>query len=243
MVKLEESSNALPRHVAVIMDGNGRWAKLRGLPRVAGHREGLSAAKSFIMNALQSGIPFITLFAFSTENWKRPKLEVKALFELAVNAVDSELNFFSGNSIKLRFIGDRGRYPQRLLKKVNQAETMTRDNTAMTLSVALGYSGRWDILHAIKKFDTASLSDADCEHFFSKHLSLGGLPDPDLLIRTGGEQRLSNFLLWNLAYTEIFFSKTLWPDFDKDDLKQALEFFSGRERRYGRIDEVFTSEP
>jgi undecaprenyl diphosphate synthase len=234
MVKREFSS--VPRHIAIIMDGNGRWARRRLLPRPAGHRSGLTAARRVIETCVKHGVAALTLFAFSSENWQRPQLEVGSLMGLFMNALDSEVAELHKNNVRIRFIGARETFPAGLQQGMRAAEQLTGANTGLTLNIAAGYGGRWDILRAAQKF----AADPGGESEFGRLLALGDQPDPDLFIRTGGEQRISNFLLWNLAYTELYFTDTLWPDFDTAALEEALSWYAQRQRRFGRTPEQTT---
>ncbi|MDJ0927132.1 MAG: polyprenyl diphosphate synthase [Gammaproteobacteria bacterium] len=228
----------LPRHLAIIMDGNGRWAASRDRPRHAGHRAGVKIARDVVEAAADAGIEVLTLFAFSSENWQRPPEEVNSLMRLFVEVLQREVDALHENGIQLRFIGDRTHLPTILQKRMSDAEARTAGNQRMILVIAIAYGGRWDVLQSMQRLAT-KIRDGDLdpesldESVLDRHLALAGLPDPDLLIRTGGEFRVSNFLLWNLAYTEIFFTPTLWPDFSRQDLGAALEFFAGRGRRFG----------
>ena len=228
----------LPRHVAIIMDGNGRWATSRDRSRTAGHREGVKTARSVVEAAADAGIEVLTLFAFSSENWQRPPEEVNSLMRLFVEVLQREVDALHDNGIQLRFIGDRTHLPTILQKRMSDAETRTAGNQRMILVIAIAYGGRWDVLQSMQRV-ARKVRDGDLdpesldESILDRHLALSGLPDPDLLIRTGGEFRVSNFLLWNLAYTEIFFTPTLWPDFCLHNLNTALEFYAGRRRRFG----------
>ncbi len=227
-----------PRHIAIVMDGNGRWASLRGLERQAGHRAGIDAVRQCIEGCVQRKIEALTLFAFSSENWQRPGSEVEALMNLFVEALDHELPELQRNGVRLRFIGERQRHSALLQSRIAAAEAATRGNAGLNLQIALSYGGRWDIVDAARQLATRCAAGAlRPEHIdetvFGDMLQLAGLPDPDLLIRTGGEQRLSNFLLWNLAYTELYFCTTLWPQFDHAALDAAIEAFAGRQRRFG----------
>lgn len=235
----------LPRHVAIIMDGNGRWARKRRLPRVAGHRAGVDAVKEVVRACGELGIGALTLFAFSSENWRRPKEEVGVLMGLFMAALDNQVRKLHENNIRLRIIGDRLAFSDALQQRISQAEVLTSDNTGLRLSVAANYGGRWDITQAARQIagkaargelDPLSVDDAT----FSRHLCLADLPEPDLFIRTGGEERISNFLLWQLAYTELFFSDTLWPDFKRQEFDKALASFASRERRFGRTGDQVT---
>ena len=227
-----------PRHVAVIMDGNGRWAAKRALPRHMGHRAGVKAVRAAVEGCARRGVEALTLFAFSSENWGRPAEEVSRLMELFLEAMDREVEELSRNGIRLRFIGDLATLRPHLREGVVQAEARTAGNTRMTLYVAVSYGGRWDIVGAARRLAAAAAagevepSTID-ETTFARELALGEAPDPDLFIRTGGEQRVSNFLLWNLAYTELYFCDCLWPDFDDAELDRAFRHFAGRQRRFG----------
>ena len=222
-----------PRHIAVIMDGNGRWARRRLLPRQAGHRAGLTAARRVIESCVQHGVAVLTLFAFSSENWLRPQPEVGSLMGLFMNALDSEVAELHKNNVRIRFIGAREQFSEGLQQGMHKAEQLTAANNGLVLNVAAGYGGRWDILQAAHRFTAKSGG----ENGFGRLLALGEQPDPDLFIRTGGEQRISNFLLWNLAYTELYFTDTLWPDFDAASLQEALSWYAQRQRRFGRTPE------
>ena len=228
----------IPAHVAVIMDGNGRWARKRAMPRHLGHRSGVGAVRNIVETAAKRGVKYLTLFAFSSENWNRPREEVSKLMGLFVEALQREVDDLHRNEVRLRFIGARDLLQPGLLKMIDAAEDQTKDNAGLSLQVAVAYGGRWDIGNAARTLaervaaGEMAVDDIDDEAI-SDELALAGAPDPDLLIRTGGEQRISNFLLWNLAYAELWFCNTLWPDFDETDFDQALEFFANRERRYG----------
>jgi undecaprenyl diphosphate synthase len=234
----KKSAAALPRHVAVIMDGNGRWAAKRALPRPAGHRMGVKAVKATIEGCAKRGVEVLTLFAFSSENWKRPREEVSMLMGRFLEALDNEVDELHQNQIRLLFIGNSEQLSTALRERMRAAETLTAANTRMTLAIAIAYGGRWDIASAAQRLArrcaAGEIKPEDVtEAALHNELALKGLPDPDLFIRTGGEQRISNFLLWNLAYTELYFCDTLWPDFDDEDLAQALDFFATRQRRFG----------
>ncbi|WP_347402046.1 polyprenyl diphosphate synthase [Ectothiorhodospira lacustris] len=242
MTQPPASASGIPRHVAVIMDGNGRWARARHLPRTEGHRQGVNAARMVVRACASRGVKVLTLFAFSSENWRRPRHEVGTLMELFVGSIRRELPELEEKGIRLRFIGDRSAFSARLQERMAEAEHRTRDNTLMDLVVAVSYGGRWDITHAAaavaEKVLTGELTPEQITpEILEGHLSTASLPDPDLFIRTGGEKRVSNFLLWQLAYTELFFSDVLWPDFSEDDLNQAFACFAGRQRRFGYIEE------
>jgi len=231
--------------VAVIMDGNGRWAKRRAMPRQAGHRAGVRAARQVVEACGRRGIRMLTLFAFSSENWHRPRREVGALMKLFVEALDRELDELHANGVRIRFIGDRDALAPELRARMRAGEERTANNQGLTLVIAVGYGGRWDLARAARSLarDAAGgnldPSTID-EQAVAERLSTAGLPDPDLLIRTGGNQRISNFLLWQLAYSECYFTDRLWPDFGEDDLEAALAQFAGTERRFGRTPEQVT---
>lgn len=232
----------LPRHVAVIMDGNGRWAKRQGHARVFGHKHGVTAVRETVEAAAELGIQYLTLYAFSTENWNRPKLEVDALMELLVRTIKNEVKTLMKNDIRLAVIGKTDMLPERSRNKLAEAIEETKHNNRMTLVLALSYSSKWEITEAIRqiaeqakagKLDPANIT----EETLSQNLSTKGMPDPELMIRTSGEQRISNFLLWQLAYAELYFTETLWPDFRKDDLYDAIIDYQQRERRFGKTSE------
>jgi undecaprenyl diphosphate synthase len=230
----------IPRHIAIIMDGNGRWAEARGLPRQAGHKQGVEPVRMTIRECVQRHIEALTLFAFSSENWGRPSEEIGALMGLFVEALDREIDELHENGVRLAFIGDRQGFPVRLQSRMAAAEQRTSANNVLRVQVAVGYGGRWDIVHAARQLAAqcaaGALRPADITiESFAAALQLAGLPDPDLFIRTGGEKRISNFLLWNLAYTELFFCDEPWPDFTAAGFQDALEFYAGRQRRYGRV--------
>ncbi len=230
----------LPRHVAIIMDGNGRWAKERGKARHTGHQAGARAAQSVVEQAGKLGISVLSLFAFSSENWSRPAGEVSRLMDLFRRAIKQSLPKLHENQVRICFVGDRERFPDDLRKKMAEAESLTAENERLHVNIAAGFGGRWDILSATRRLaeqvasGTLSPSDIEEQHF-RQQLSLAHLPEPDLFIRTGGERRLSNFFLWDLAYTELYFTERLWPDFDADCFHQALRDYAERERRFGRV--------
>lgn len=231
-------SQGHPQHVAIIMDGNGRWAARNGRPRQLGHRAGVKAARAVVESCLNARVRTLTLFAFSSENWKRPPSEVEALMRLFVEVLQREVKALHENGIQLRFVGARDTLPELLRRRMADAEARTAGNQRMTLVLAVAYGGRWDMVQAVRriasKVRSGELDPADIdEALVERHRALAGLPAPDLLIRTGGEQRVSNFLLWDLAYTELYFTETLWPDFDDDELAGALGFFGRRQRRFG----------
>ena len=229
----------LPQHVAIIMDGNGRWARSRGMPRVAGHRASVKVVRKIVEECAGLGVRYLTLFAFSSENWRRPPDEVGMLMGLFLDALVREVADLHRNRVRLRFIGDRESLGLELKEKMQDAEALTAANSGLGLMVAVAYGGRWDIAQACRslaaKVASGRLAAAEItEEHIAAHLALAGIPDPDLLIRTGGEQRISNFLLWNLAYTELYFSEALWPEFSPGSLQAALEHFARRERRFGK---------
>ena len=232
-------ANNLPRHVAVIMDGNGRWAAARGQSRAAGHKAGLVPVRLCVEECTRRGIAALTLFAFSSENWSRPAAEVASLMGLFVEALDRELEELDKKGVRIRFIGARKSLAVRLQSRIAAAEARTAANSALALQIAISYGGRWDVTEAARELARACVSGAlrpeeITEARLGSALQLAGLHEADLLIRTGGEQRLSNFLLWDLAYAELYFSPCLWPDFQAADFARALEFFAGRERRFGQ---------
>ena len=231
---------AIPRHVAIIMDGNGRWATSRHLPRVAGHKKGVDAVRATVEGCARRGVEFLTLFAFSSENWRRPAEEVSVLMRLFMAALGREVLQLEKNQIRLRVIGDLSALEPKLRELIAAGEARTANNPGMTLTIAANYGGRWDILQAVQKSllaahgKTGAAGTLLTEEQFGAHLSLAFAPDPDLFIRTGGEQRISNFMLWQLAYTELYFTETYWPDFDDQALELAIAAFRNRERRFGR---------
>ncbi len=231
-----------PRHVAIVMDGNGRWARRRGKARNAGHRAGVRAARRIVEACGERDIEVLTLFAFSSENWSRPPAEVKMLMRLFVEALQREVADLHANDVRLRFIGERANLPADLVRQMHESEALTANNAGLRLNVAVSYGGRWDVVCAVREIAAAvgrgELDSADIdEQSIEARLSLQGMPDPDLFIRTGGEKRVSNFLLWNLAYSEFFFSEKLWPDFDAAALDHAIADFASRQRRFGRTAE------
>ncbi|MBX2913906.1 MAG: isoprenyl transferase [Cyclobacteriaceae bacterium] len=232
--------NNLPRHIAVIMDGNGRWAKRKGAARIFGHKNAIQAVKDVTEGCGELGIKYLTLYAFSTENWGRPKEEVDGLMELLVNTLKKEINTLHENQVKLHTIGDVSHLPADCQNNLAEAISATQHNSGLLLQLALNYSGRWEIVEAAKKLaeeaKTGLIKPEEIdEHYFSAHLKTAGIPDPELLIRTSGELRVSNFLLWQIAYTEIFITPTLWPDFRKEDLYEAICAYQKRERRFGKV--------
>jgi undecaprenyl diphosphate synthase len=235
----------LPKHIAVIMDGNGRWAKKRGGLRILGHKSAITSVRDTVESAAELGVEYLTLYAFSTENWKRPALEVSALMQLLVSTIRKETATLNKNNIRLQTIGNTASLPAACQRELQEAMELTKDNTRMTLVLALSYSGRWDITQAMQRMaDEVSRGvlskDAISEETVNQYLSTAGIPDPELLIRTSGEQRISNFLLWQLAYTELYITELLWPDFRKEHLFEAIISYQRRERRFGKTSEQLT---
>ncbi|MDD4491648.1 MAG: polyprenyl diphosphate synthase [Bacteroidales bacterium] len=231
--------NNIPRHVTIIMDGNGRWAKKQGLKRIFGHKAGVEAVRQATEYAAEKGIDYLSLFAFSEENWNRPQDEVMGLMELMVEAIAGETKTLMKNNVRFRVIGDTSKLPDRVKEKISATEAQTAPNNGLCMIVFLSYSGKWDIIQAMDRYmkdDTLKNAPVNQEKFES-FLSTAGIPDPDLLIRTSGEQRISNYLLWQVAYTEFYFTDILWPDFSKTDFQKALDVFASRERRYGKTEE------
>ncbi len=231
----------LPRHIAITMDGNGRWAKSKGKLRVFGHKNGVEAVRDTIEGAAEIGIKYITLYAFSSENWNRPEKEVNALMTLLVSAINKETNTLMDNNIQLKTIGDINKLPLMAQKELQKAITKTKDNTRMTLVLALSYSGREEILNAVQEIIKDGKEPEEInEATFQQYLTTKSVPDPELLIRTSGEYRISNFLLWQIAYSELYFTDTLWPDFRRADLYKAILNYQSRERRFGKTTEQYT---
>jgi len=231
-------TNNLPKHIAITMDGNGRWAKSKGKLRAFGHKNGVTAVRETVEAATEIGIKFLTLYAFSTENWDRPESEVNALMTLLVSAIHKETKTLMDNNIKLSTIGATDSLPSKAKKELLEAIDKTKNNTRMTLILALSYSGRWEILNAAKNLIVDDIApDAINEQVFQQYLTTKSVPDPELLIRTSGEYRISNFLLWQIAYSELYFTETLWPDFRRRDLEKAILDFQNRERRFGKTTE------
>ena len=241
-VKDQLVKEKLPRHVAVIMDGNGRWAKKRGNSRVFGHRNGVKAVRDVTEAAAELGIGYLTLYAFSTENWNRPKTEVDALMGLLVRTISSETKTLMNNNVRLNVIGCVESLPSGVRKQLDECIAQTQQNNGLVLTLALSYSSRWEIVDAVKRIvadaKVNKLTDVQIDaDLFGSYLSTSGMPDPELMIRTSGESRISNFLLWQLAYAELYFSEVLWPDYNKEEFYTALLDFQGRERRFGKISE------
>ena len=231
----------IPRHVCVIMDGNGRWAKKRLLPRVMGHKRGLTALENLAARCAELGVEYLTVFAFSTENWRRPEDEVSFLMKLFLQALDGKVAKMHQNNLRLKVIGNRSRFPAAIVEGIEAAERLTADNTGLTLTVAADYGGRWDILQAANRLIAEGKSEIT-EDDLSQRLSLAEAPEPDLFIRTGGETRISNFMLWQMAYAEFYFTDALWPDFDAAEFDRAISSFRVRERRFGRTSEQLPPE-
>ncbi|MGB0170451.1 MAG: isoprenyl transferase [Flavobacteriales bacterium] len=238
MVDSASSANALPRHVAVIMDGNGRWARERGEDRVFGHAHGVESVRAVVRAAGELGVEYLTLYAFSTENWSRPKEEINALMELLVNSLAGEVDELIAQGVRLRSVGALSSLPEACRDALRDVEARTADCTGLTLILALSYSGRWEITEAVRRVVRSGMDVDDIdESSLRQHMELPDVPDPELLIRTSGEQRLSNFLLWQLAYSELHFTPVMWPDFREDHFRAAVHEFRGRERRFGRTGE------
>lgn len=234
MTQLIDKEN-LPKHIAITMDGNGRWAKQKGKMRVFGHNHGVKAVKDTVEGAVEYGIKFLTLFAFSTENWNRPRQEVNALMTLLISTINKETKTLMENNVKLTSIGDISKLPEKCQKELSEAIEITKNNKRMTLTLALSYSGKWEIINAVKeiiknKIDAESIT----ENIFEQYLSTKNVPEPELLIRTSGEHRISNFMLWQIAYSELYFTDKMWPDFRRTDLKEAIINYQKRNRRFGR---------
>ena len=228
----------VPRHVAIIMDGNGRWAKRQRLPRISGHRRGAESVRAMVRACAERGIEFLTLFAFSSENWRRPAEEVALLMKLFRTALEREVDALHANGVRLKVVGDTRRFDPKIRKLIEQGEARTARNRRLTLTIAANYGGRWDILQAMNRFVTQNpaVKELEEEHL-TPYLAMSYAPEPDLFILTGGEQRISNFLLWPVAYSELYFTETLWPDFDAAALDAAIVSYRGRERRFGRTSE------
>jgi undecaprenyl diphosphate synthase len=230
---------AVPRHIAIIMDGNGRWAKRHFMPRVMGHQRGVEALRETVRACRDLGVEYLTVFAFSSENWRRPVDEVSFLMSLFLKMLEREVDNMHQNNIRLKIIGDRSRFDEKFIQAMQNAEGLTASNTGLTLTIAANYGGRWDIMHAVQAMllDNPQLAPGFTEEDLSPYLSMSDAPEPDLFIRTGGEQRISNFMLWQLAYTELYFTDALWPAFGRRDLEAAIASYRMRERRFGRTSE------
>jgi undecaprenyl diphosphate synthase len=235
--------SSVPRHIAIIMDGNGRWATKRFMPRVAGHVKGVETVRGVVEACAKAGVEYVTFFAFSSENWRRPEDEVSLLMRLFMTALEREVSKMHANGIRLKIVGDLSRFDDKLQKMIASAERKTASNTRMTVTVCANYGGRWDIMQAVNKMVAADPGAIDfSEEQLSAYLSLAYAPEPDLFIRTGGEERISNFLLWQLAYTELYFTDTYWPDFDADALALAISSYQQRERRFGRTSQQLAEQ-
>lgn len=229
----------MPQHIAIIMDGNGRWARKRLMPRMAGHKQGVETVRNVIKSCSDHGIEYLTLFAFSSENWRRPADEVSFLMQLFAGALEQEIVRLHENGIRFKVIGDISRFEPRIVKFIHQGEQLTAGNSRLTLTIAANYGGRWDIMQAVNKMikNSHGLPKQFKEEDLAQYLSMSYAPEPDLFIRTGGEYRISNFLLWQLAYTELYFTKTLWPDFNEKEFDLAIQSYQRRERRFGQTSE------
>ena len=239
---MQASARTVPRHIAIIMDGNGRWAKQRLQPRFMGHRAGVRAVEGVVKHCVASGVEVLSLFAFSSENWRRPGKEVELLMELFSHALDNQVKRLHKNNIRLNVIGDISRFSDTLQQKIHAAQSLTKNNTSLIINIAANYGGRWDLTQALQKLakqvaDGERSADSLTEEDIASELITADLPEPDLFIRTGGEQRISNYLIWQLAYTELYFTDTLWPEFNARALDQAIEWYGKRERRFGRTSE------
>lgn len=244
---MQAETNAVPRHVAIVMDGNGRWAKARFMPRLIGHQRGVEAVRKVIRACNQAGVECLTLFAFSSENWKRPVEEVSGLMSLFMLVLERETAGLIRHNVRMRFIGDRSAFSNSLQEKINHVEQQTSHCSGMVLLIAANYGGRWDILQATQKLLAQVISGELAanqlnERALDEHMATFGLPEPDLFIRTGGEQRISNFLLWQLAYTELYFTDKLWPEFDEQALHEAFKVYASRQRRFGMTSEQIQSQ-
>ena len=236
---------SIPRHIAIIMDGNGRWAKQRFMPRVAGHQRGVETLREAVKACAELGVEYLTVFAFSSENWRRPADEVSFLMTLFLKMLEREISKLHQNNIRLRIIGDRSRFDDKLKQTMQEAEGLTANNSALTLTIAANYGGRWDVMQAMQSLlkEKPHLAQTFTEADFQPYLTMSDAPEPDLFIRTGGEQRISNFMLWQLAYTELYFTDTLWPAFDRNELDKAIVSYQKRERRFGRTSEQLEGQP
>lgn len=249
MTKLPSSTRTIPevakvpRHIAIIMDGNGRWAKQRFMPRIMGHQRGVESLRVTVRACRDLGVEYLTVFAFSSENWRRPVDEVSFLMSLFLKMLEREVASLHKNNIRLKIIGDRSRFDEKLRNTMEASEKLTASNTGLTLSIAANYGGRWDVMHAVHSLlqHHPELANSFTEEDLQPYLSMSDAPEPDLFIRTGGEMRISNFMLWQLAYTELYFTDTLWPVFDRVELEKAITSYQNRERRFGRTSEQLKS--
>ncbi|WP_292993643.1 polyprenyl diphosphate synthase [Nitrosomonas sp.] len=232
-------TGSIPKHIAIIMDGNGRWAQNRYLPRIAGHKQGVETVRGVIKSCIERNISYLTLFAFSSENWRRPTDEVTSLMQLFLGALEQEITKLHENGIRFKVIGDLSKFESKIIEFIQIGEQLTAENTRLTFTIAANYGGRWDIMQAMRKMmaQSTNLPLNFEEENLAQYLSMSYAPEPDLFIRTGGECRVSNFLLWQLAYTELYFTNTLWPDFDEHELELAIQSYQQRERRFGRTSE------
>jgi len=243
MFKEKIDTNNLPKHIAITMDGNGRWAKTKGKLRIFGHKSGVKAVRDTVEGAAEIGINYLTLYAFSTENWNRPKKEVDSLMSLLVSTINKETKTLMNNNVKLTAIGDLNSLPKKCQEELQESIEKTKNNTKTTVILALSYSSRWEILNAIKQIVKEGIAEDQVnEDLFSQYLTTKGVPNPELLIRTSGEQRISNFLLWQIAYSELYFTDVLWPDFRREDLFEAIVKYQIRERRFGKTSEQIKEE-
>ena len=243
----DSTVSALPRHIAVVMDGNGRWANKRHLPRAAGHKAGVNATRNIVENCAKNKIQALTIFAFSSENWNRPESEVTMLMALFISTITVEVKKLHKKNVRVRFIGERSRFSEKLQGSINESEKLTDKNTGLQLNIAANYGGRWDVVNACKSLmseiqkNKITIDDVD-EKLFNSFVSLSDLPEPDLFVRTGGEQRISNFLIWQLSYSELYFVDTLWPDFSSADFEAALSWYASRQRRFGKTGQQILKE-
>jgi len=240
-------TGSLPKHIAVVMDGNGRWANKRHLPRAAGHKAGVNATRTLVESCANRNIEALTIFAFSSENWNRPEDEVTTLMSLFVSTIAAEVKKLHKQNVKVTFIGERTRFSEKLQSSISEAEKLTASNTGLCLNIAANYGGRWDVVNACKRIlnevEAGKIRAGDIdESLFDSFISLSDLPVPDLFIRTGGEQRISNFLIWQLSYSELYFVDTLWPDFSEHSLDEALSWYAGRQRRFGKTGQQIVNE-
>jgi undecaprenyl diphosphate synthase len=244
---MDNNESSLPQHIAVVMDGNGRWANKRHLPRVAGHKAGVDATRRIVENCSNHNVQALTVFAFSSENWNRPKSEVSSIMALFVSTLNAEVKKLHKKGVRVRFIGDRSRFSVKLQNSIEESERLTKDNDGLQFNIAANYGGRWDVVNACKSLigeiqkDEMTLDEVD-EKSLNSFMSLSDIPEPDLFIRTGGEQRISNFLIWQLAYTELYFVDTLWPDFSDAEFDMALDWYAGRQRRFGKTGQQIVNE-
>lgn len=240
-IDISKTSN-IPKHVAIIMDGNGRWAQKKGSARIVGHKAGVETVRSVIQTCVEKGIEVVTLFAFSSENWRRPEKEVSLLMSLFLAALQREVKKLNKNDVQLRIVGDVSAFDKKIQEQIIKAEALTKENKTLVLNIAANYGGQWDITQSVKslaeKIEAGELKAENItSDLINQNLSMNDLPEPDLFIRTGGEKRISNFLIWQLAYSELYFTDTLWPDFDQEEFEKALDSFAGRQRRFGHTGE------